>query len=228
MWSIVYVQQRVQTWDVSIQISANLFVKQNVPLVALGYIVFSSDEDVPLSSGQEERRKIRKRDPRPMSQPRPTDGPAYEPTPSVPAEPVYHGMSHYPPPPPPSTNVLQKPVTFPRNTLTTLTETFTWRKADEKTENYRPGVRSYRIIQYRLYLTEHTNVTKCQYYPLKTSRMLVLQYGVLNCIGTNHTISQRKTKLTTLHVFNSIYLVVSYFRPHGQCLYALIDLTWSI
>ena len=30
-------------------------------------------------------------------------------------------------------------------------------------------------IQYRLYLAEHTNVTKCHYYPLKTSRMLVLQ-----------------------------------------------------
>ena len=47
----------------------------------VGSIVFSSDEDVPLSSGQEDRRKVCKRDPRPMSQPRPTDGPAYEPTP---------------------------------------------------------------------------------------------------------------------------------------------------
>ena len=47
---------------------------------AVGSIVFSSDEDVPLSSGQEDRRKVRKRDPRPMSQPRPTNGPAYEPT----------------------------------------------------------------------------------------------------------------------------------------------------
>ena len=47
----------------------------------MGSIVFSSDEDVPLSSGQEDRRKVRKRDPRPMSQPRLTDGPAYEPTP---------------------------------------------------------------------------------------------------------------------------------------------------
>ena len=47
----------------------------------VGSIVFSSDEDVPLSSGQDDRRKVRKRDPRPMSQPRPTDGPAYEPTP---------------------------------------------------------------------------------------------------------------------------------------------------
>ena len=44
----------------------------------VGSIVFSSDEDVPLSSGQEDRRKVRKRDPRPMSQPRPVDGPAYE------------------------------------------------------------------------------------------------------------------------------------------------------
>ena len=40
----------------------------------VGSIVFSSDEDVPLSSGQEDRLKVRKRDPRPMSQPRPTDG----------------------------------------------------------------------------------------------------------------------------------------------------------
>ena len=48
----------------------------------------------------------------------------------------------------------------------------------------RPGVRSHRIIQCRLYLTEHTNVTKCHYDPFKTSRMLVLQYGVSNCIGS--------------------------------------------
>ena len=47
----------------------------------VGSIVFSSDEDVPLSSGQEDRRKVCKRDPRPMSQPRPTNGPAYEPAP---------------------------------------------------------------------------------------------------------------------------------------------------
>ena len=47
----------------------------------VGSIVFFSDEDVPLSSGQEDRRKVRKGDPRPMSQPRMTDGPAYEPTP---------------------------------------------------------------------------------------------------------------------------------------------------
>ena len=47
----------------------------------VGSIVFSSDEDVPLSSSQEDRRKVRKRDPQPMSKPRPTDGPAYEPTP---------------------------------------------------------------------------------------------------------------------------------------------------
>ena len=47
----------------------------------VGSIVFSSDEDVQLSPGQEDRRKVRKRDPRPVSQPRPTDGPASEPTP---------------------------------------------------------------------------------------------------------------------------------------------------
>ena len=43
--------------------------------------MFSSDEDAPLNFGQEDRRKLRKRDPRPMNQPRPTDVPAYEPTP---------------------------------------------------------------------------------------------------------------------------------------------------
>ena len=47
----------------------------------VGSIEFSSDEDVLLSSGQEDQRKVRKRDPRPMNQPRPTDVPAYEPTP---------------------------------------------------------------------------------------------------------------------------------------------------
>ena len=41
------------------------------------------------------------------------------------------GSSHYPPPP--STNMLQKPVTIPRNTLTNLTETSTWREADTST-----------------------------------------------------------------------------------------------
>ena len=43
--------------------------------------MFSSDEDVPLSSGQEDRRKVRKRDPRAVSRPGPTDGPASERTP---------------------------------------------------------------------------------------------------------------------------------------------------
>ena len=47
----------------------------------VGSIVFSSDEDAPLNFGQEDRCKVRKRDPRPMNQPRPTDVPAYEPTP---------------------------------------------------------------------------------------------------------------------------------------------------
>ena len=50
-------------------------------ITPVGSIVFSSDEDVPLSSNQKNRRKIRKRDPRPMNQPRPTDVPEYEPTP---------------------------------------------------------------------------------------------------------------------------------------------------
>ena len=47
----------------------------------MGSIVFSSEEDVPLSSGQEDRRKVRKCDPRPRGQPRPTDVPEYVPTP---------------------------------------------------------------------------------------------------------------------------------------------------
>ena len=51
-------------------------------ITPVGSIVFSSDEDVPLSSGQEDRRKVRKRDPRPMNQPGPTDVPKYEPMPS--------------------------------------------------------------------------------------------------------------------------------------------------
>ena len=47
----------------------------------VGSIMFSSDEDVLLSSGQEDHRKVRKRDHRPVSQPVPTDGPASERTP---------------------------------------------------------------------------------------------------------------------------------------------------
>ena len=47
----------------------------------LGSLVISSEEDVPLSSGQEDRRKVRKRDPRPRGQPRPTDVSEYVPTP---------------------------------------------------------------------------------------------------------------------------------------------------
>ena len=49
----------------------------------VGSIVFSSIEDVLLSSGQEDRRKVRKRDPRPVSHPGPTDGPASEWTPEL-------------------------------------------------------------------------------------------------------------------------------------------------
>ena len=47
----------------------------------MGSIVFSSDEDLLLSPGQEDRRKVRKRDPRPVSQPGLTYSPASEPTP---------------------------------------------------------------------------------------------------------------------------------------------------
>ena len=47
----------------------------------VGSIVFSSDEDLPLSPGQEDRRKVRKRTTRPLSQPGLIDGPATEPTP---------------------------------------------------------------------------------------------------------------------------------------------------
>ena len=50
-------------------------------ITPVGSRVFSSEEDVPLSSGQEDRRKVRKRDPRPRGQPRPTDVPEYVPTP---------------------------------------------------------------------------------------------------------------------------------------------------
>ena len=47
----------------------------------VGSIVFSSDEDVPLSPGREDRHKVCKRDPRPVIQLRLTDGPSSEPTP---------------------------------------------------------------------------------------------------------------------------------------------------
>ena len=46
-----------------------------------GSIVFSSDEDLPLSPGEEDRRKVRKRDTQPLSQPGLIDGLATEPTP---------------------------------------------------------------------------------------------------------------------------------------------------
>ena len=47
----------------------------------VGSIVFSSDEDLLLSPGQEDRRKVRKRDTRLLSQPGLIEGPATEPTP---------------------------------------------------------------------------------------------------------------------------------------------------
>ena len=47
----------------------------------VGSIVFSSDEDLPLSPGQEDRRKVRKRNTQPLSQPGLIDGSATEPTP---------------------------------------------------------------------------------------------------------------------------------------------------
>ena len=47
----------------------------------VGSLVISSEEDVPLSSGQEDRPKVRKCDPRPRGQPRPTDVSEYVPTP---------------------------------------------------------------------------------------------------------------------------------------------------
>ena len=47
----------------------------------VGSIVFSSDEDLPLSPGQEDRSKVRKRDTQNLSQPGLIDGPATEPTP---------------------------------------------------------------------------------------------------------------------------------------------------
>ena len=50
-------------------------------ITPVGSIVFSSDKDVPLSSGQEDRRKVRKRDPRQNDQPGPTEFPEYVPTP---------------------------------------------------------------------------------------------------------------------------------------------------
>ena len=46
-----------------------------------GSIVFSSDEDAPLSSGQEDRRKVRRREPGRNNQPGPTEVPEYVPEP---------------------------------------------------------------------------------------------------------------------------------------------------
>ena len=51
------------------------------PDTPVGSIVFSSDEDAPLSSGRKDQRKVRKRDPDPVNRPEPTDGPASEPKP---------------------------------------------------------------------------------------------------------------------------------------------------
>ena len=47
----------------------------------VGSIVFPSDEDLPISPGQEDRRKVRKHDTQPLSQPGLIDGPATERTP---------------------------------------------------------------------------------------------------------------------------------------------------
>ena len=47
----------------------------------VGSMVFSSDEDLPLSPGQEDRRKVRKRDTQPLSQPGLINDSATEPTP---------------------------------------------------------------------------------------------------------------------------------------------------
>ena len=47
-----------------------------------GSIVFSSDEDCSLSTGEEDRCKVCKRDTRPLSRPELIDGPATEPTPT--------------------------------------------------------------------------------------------------------------------------------------------------
>ena len=50
-------------------------------ITPVGSIVFSSDEDVPLSSGQEDRRKVRRREPCRNDQPGPTEVPEYVPEP---------------------------------------------------------------------------------------------------------------------------------------------------
>ena len=50
-------------------------------ITLVGSIVFSSDEDVPLSSGQEDRRKVRRRDPCRNDQPGLTEAPEYVPEP---------------------------------------------------------------------------------------------------------------------------------------------------
>ena len=58
-----------------------LFIDTEDSITPVGSIVFSSDEDVPLSSGQEDRRKVRKREPCRHNQPGPTEVPEYVPKP---------------------------------------------------------------------------------------------------------------------------------------------------
>ena len=68
--------------DVSPQDSkATLLYDSEDLCTPVGSIVFSSDEDLPLSPSQGDRHKVRKRDTRPLSQPGLIDGPATEPTP---------------------------------------------------------------------------------------------------------------------------------------------------
>ena len=66
--------------DVSpLDFNVTLLYDSEDSITQVGSIVFSSEEEVLLSSGQEDRRKVRKRDPRPRNQPRLTDVQEYEP-----------------------------------------------------------------------------------------------------------------------------------------------------
>ena len=93
---------------------------------------------------------------------------------------IYHGMSHYPLQHKSALKNSDHSKVYPKY----LNGNLHMKKSRCENYNYRPGVRSQRIIQYHLYITKHNNVINCLYNPLKTSRMLVLHCGVSNCTGS--------------------------------------------
>ena len=64
------------------------------------------------------------------------------------------------PPPPPQHKCAPKTSDISKEYPDYLNGNLHMKTTDARTKTTRPGVRSHRIIQYRLYLAEHTNVTK--------------------------------------------------------------------